>query len=129
MMNSHHHGQMKERREQNMQIAGLFDELKRMPHSSFTMKWLAFFLLAALSGFSGMAQETNASTTGTNLANAPDLVYEEMTNSVTDDTNAPANKRELSLQDCIELTLKHNLDLQIDRYNPQLALYTLKGSF
>ena len=35
----------------------------------------------------------------------------------------------LSLQDCIELAVQHNLDLQIERYNPQLALYSLSGSY
>jgi outer membrane protein TolC len=133
MMNCGQRGQMKEHRNQDMQMQalrnGLFDEPKRMPHSSFTMKWLGFFLLVVLSAFSGMAQETNTSTTGANLTNAPDLVYEEMTNSSTVDTNLPINKRELSLQDCIELTLKHNLDLQIDRYSPALSLYTLRGAY
>src|SRR5690242_19568396 len=44
-------------------------------------------------------------------------------------TNAPTQVRRLSLQDAIQLTLQHNLDLQIDRYNPQISLYNLKGSY
>jgi len=44
-------------------------------------------------------------------------------------TNAPVQVRQLSLQDAIQLALEHNLNLQIDRYNPQIALYTLKGSY
>src|SRR5215471_12408639 len=40
-----------------------------------------------------------------------------------------ANVRVLSLQDCIQLALQHNLDLQIDRYNPEFALFALKGSY
>jgi outer membrane protein len=44
-------------------------------------------------------------------------------------TNVAANVRQLSLQDCVQLALQHNLDLQIDRYNPQLALYTLWGAY
>jgi len=44
-------------------------------------------------------------------------------------TNSSANVRELSLQDCIELTLKHNLELRFDRYNPEIQLYTLNGAF
>ncbi|HEV2392595.1 MAG TPA: TolC family protein [Verrucomicrobiae bacterium] len=44
-------------------------------------------------------------------------------------TNAPIETRRLSLQDCIELALKHNLDLQIDRYNPQIALFTLNQAY
>src|ERR1043166_4554406 len=41
-------------------------------------------------------------------------------------TNAPTNARRLSLQDCIQLALQHNLDLQIDRYNPEISLYNLQ---
>jgi outer membrane protein len=44
-------------------------------------------------------------------------------------TNSPANSRQLSLQDCIELTLKHNLDLKIDRYNPEIQLFTLEAYY
>jgi len=44
-------------------------------------------------------------------------------------TNPPANSRELSLQDCIELALKHNLDLKIDRYNPELQLFGLQAFY
>jgi outer membrane protein TolC len=44
-------------------------------------------------------------------------------------TNTVAEVRELSLQDCIQLCLQSNLDLQIDRYNPQLARFTLRGAY
>jgi outer membrane protein len=44
-------------------------------------------------------------------------------------TNAPQNVRALSLQDCIQLALQHNLDLQIDRYNPQIARFNLAGDY
>jgi outer membrane protein TolC len=44
-------------------------------------------------------------------------------------TNLPPNARELSLQDCIELALKHNLDLKIDRYNPELQLFGLEAYY
>ena len=44
-------------------------------------------------------------------------------------TNAPQQVRQLSLQDCIQLALQHNLDLQIDRYNPQIALFNLHGDY
>jgi outer membrane protein len=40
-----------------------------------------------------------------------------------------ANTRVLSLQDLIQQTLQHNLDLQIDRFNPQLAFYTLRVAY
>ncbi|HZR17205.1 MAG TPA: TolC family protein [Verrucomicrobiae bacterium] len=44
-------------------------------------------------------------------------------------TNATNTVRQLSLQDCIQLALQHNLDLQIDRYNPQIALFNLRGDY
>jgi outer membrane protein len=46
-----------------------------------------------------------------------------------DQTNGPEHVRRLSLQDALQLALEHNLDLQIDRYNPQIALFTLKGAY
>lgn len=36
------------------------------------------------------------------------------------------NAQVMSLEDCIQTALAHNLDLAIDRYNPQLAYYTLR---
>ena len=43
--------------------------------------------------------------------------------------NAPASmgdgSRNLSLNDCIDLALEKNLDLRIERYNPELSLYDL----
>jgi len=44
-------------------------------------------------------------------------------------TNAPGQIRPLSLQEAIQLALKHNYDLQIDRYNPQIALYNVQGAY
>jgi outer membrane protein len=44
-------------------------------------------------------------------------------------TNATQQVRQLSLQDCIQLALQHNLDLQIDRYNPQISLFNLRGDY
>ena len=115
-----------------MQIAsrnGLFDETKRIPHPSFAMKWFGFFLLAVASGFSGLAQGTNTSTIDTNLPNAPDLIYEHTTNVVEGDARAPVASRELSLEDCIQLALQHNLEIQIDRYGPASSLYALRSVY
>lgn len=120
---------MKEQREQNMQMPARnrwFDESIRMPHSPLVMKWLGFFLLAVASGFSGLAQSTNIPTLDTNGAG---VVYAQMTNTLAEDTNAPVNPRYLSLQDCVQLTLQHNLELQIDRYGPQIALYALRSVY
>lgn len=121
---------------QRRKTNGLFDEAERIAHSSFVMKWFGICLAATIFVFSGRAQETSSATSdtnslmiNTNLPNAPDLVYSEMTNALAADTNAPAAVRQLSLQDCIELALKHNLDLQIDRYDPAVSLYALKGAY
>ena len=37
--------------------------------------------------------------------------------------------RTMSLQDCIQLALQHNLDVQIERYNPQISLYDLDAAY
>jgi outer membrane protein TolC len=45
-------------------------------------------------------------------------------------TNGAAGAtREMSLADCIQEAMQHNLDLQIQRYNPQFDLYNLKASY
>src|SRR6266481_9294347 len=75
----------------------LFDEMNRIPQSSPTMRRLLGICLAIVT--------TTLATLG--------------------QTNPPVNSRQLFLQDCIEMTLKHNLDLKIDRYNPELQLFTL----
>jgi outer membrane protein len=49
------------------------------------------------------------------------------TNLVTS-TNAVAG-RPMSLLDCIQESLTHNFDVQIERYNPQIALYVLNATY
>ncbi|HWW02813.1 MAG TPA: TolC family protein [Candidatus Acidoferrum sp.] len=44
-------------------------------------------------------------------------------------TNPPVEVRQLSLQDCIELALKRNLDLQIGRYGPKISLFNLNAAY
>jgi outer membrane protein TolC len=43
-------------------------------------------------------------------------------------TNNPA-ARPLSLTDCFTEALKHNLDVQVQRYEPQISLYDLRAAF
>jgi len=43
------------------------------------------------------------------------------------ETNASA--RAMSLQDCIQEALQHNLDIQVQRYNPQISLYNLRAAY
>lgn len=42
-------------------------------------------------------------------------------------TNSAA--RAMSLQDCIQEALAHNLNLQIERYNPKISLYDLNAAY
>lgn len=41
----------------------------------------------------------------------------------------PIPARTLSLEDCIAIALEHNLTIQITRYNPMIAGYTLAGNY
>jgi outer membrane protein len=43
-------------------------------------------------------------------------------------TNAVAG-RAMSLQDCISEAMQHNLDMQIERFNPQISLYDLHADY
>jgi outer membrane protein TolC len=38
-------------------------------------------------------------------------------------------KRSMSLVDCVQEALQHNLEIQIERYNPEISLYNLNGSY
>jgi HAE1 family hydrophobic/amphiphilic exporter-1 len=43
-------------------------------------------------------------------------------------TNAPTG-RKMSLLDCIQATLAHNFDVQVQRINPQISLYNLNAAY
>src|SRR5205807_237627 len=43
-------------------------------------------------------------------------------------TNAP-EIRKLSLEDCLQIAIEHNLDVQIKRYNPEIARFTLGADY
>jgi outer membrane protein TolC len=43
-------------------------------------------------------------------------------------TNAP-DARKLSIEDCIEISLHHNLSVQISRFNPEIDRFTLQGIY
>ena len=44
-------------------------------------------------------------------------------------STAPAQIRPLSLRDCIELTLRNNMTIQVQRYNPVLAYHALRAQY
>src|SRR5579885_2627343 len=102
--------------------SGRFDEFKTMSQALRPMRLMRMLLVLAVSGISAWAQ-TNVNDAGTNY---------DPTASMAAGTNTPAaggEVRQLTLQDCIQMTLEHNLDLQIDRYNPQIAYFTLHGDY
>jgi len=58
------------------------------------------------------------------------LIFFSAVFAVAAQTNLDASAgRAMSLQDCIQESLQHNLDLQIDRYNPQISLFALQGAY
>ncbi len=92
------------------------------------MKSFSVLLVFILAAFSAVAQtDTNAVTAlaDTNAPAAPPVTNEV---AVQTDTNAVA-PREMALQDCIQEALQHNLDVQIERYNPQISLYNLRAAY
>jgi outer membrane protein TolC len=84
------------------------------------MKWFA--MLLALAGASSLALAQTNTPPVTN-SYAPQTESYPAAAPAPSDSNAKT--RELSLEDCIQMTLQHNIDLRIDRYAPALALYTL----
>ncbi len=55
------------------------------------------------------------------------FVFAAALSGVHGQTNLPA--RSLSLQDCIEEALRHNFDVEVARYTPQIDLYTLYAAY
>src|SRR5262249_46153322 len=78
----------------------LFDEIRLILQSSRTMRPLRILLVLVIAAASrGLAQ-----------TNAPEI-------------------RKLSLDDCIAIAIQHNFDVQIRRYDPELARYTLSSQY
>ena len=115
---------------------GLFDESKRMPQSARVMKQIGILLAAVLCCFGASAQNTNvtngnaaATLMGTNMPGGPDQIYASLTNSLASENYGPTQTRELSLQECIDLALKYNIELQLGRYTPEISRYNLKADY
>ena len=74
-----------------------------------------------------------AAQAGTNMAAMPVETNTPAPSSATNAAAAPAGMntapREMSLEDCIQEALQHNLDVQIERYAPQISLYTLRSAY
>ena len=108
---------------------GLFDESKRMAQSSREMKRTGILLAVLLCAGGALAQETNTATPYAGIAGGPDQIYAQLTNSLAAQNNAPTETRELSLQECIDLTIRYNIELQIARYQPEISRYNLKSAY
>jgi outer membrane protein TolC len=86
-----------------------------------------------------VAVQTNtnpvAAQTGTNAAAVPagmsalDPVGLHGTNAAATPVGMNAAMRAMSLEDCIQEALQHNLDVQIERTAPQISLYNLRGAY
>src|SRR3569833_1373518 len=108
---------------------GLFDESERMAQSARAMKRIGILLAAVLCAFSAAAQNTNTSGANISPGAGPDQVYAALTNTLAAENSAPGETRELSLQECIDLTIKNNIELQIARYQPEISRYNLKAAY
>lgn len=108
---------------------GLFDESLRMAQSARGMKRTGIVLAALLCAFEASAQNTNTGAPNAGVAASPDQVYASLTNTLAAENSTPTETRELSLQECIDLTIKNNIELQIARYNPEIARYNLKSAY
>jgi outer membrane protein TolC len=107
---------------------GLFDESQRMAQSARAMKRIGILLAALLCAFGASAQTANGGNTA-GLTESPDQIYATLTNGLAAESSSPKETRELSLQECIDLTLKNNIELQYNRYSPQIARYNLKAAY
>jgi outer membrane protein TolC len=113
-----------------------FDEFWRKPQNCSTMKSFSVILVFILAVFSAVAQtDTNAivvpaETHAPAFPPATNGVAAPMDMStVAAPTGMNAATREMSLEDCIREALQHNLDVQIERYSPQVSLYNLRSAY
>jgi len=83
-----------------------------------TMKHLSLLLPVFLATLPAAAQ-TDTNATGTSA----------VTNAYAPLVETNAGPRAMSLQDCIQQALQHNFDVQIQRYNPQVARYNLQAAY
>ena len=100
------------------------------------MKSFSVILVFILAAFSAVAQ------TDTNAIVVPAETHAPAFPPATNGVAAPmdmstvaapvgrnAATREMSLEDCIREALQHNLDVQIERYSPQVSLYNLRSAY
>ena len=99
-----------------------------------------FGILLALAGTLSVAAAQTNTATGEFTVLPPAQTNRATTNpvyqaspysstNVAGEASPATSVRRMSLEDCIELALKNNLDLKIDRINPDIARYALGGSY
>jgi outer membrane protein len=100
------------------------------------MKYFNVLLALTLAAVSAAAQtDTNAPAAAatTNAVTAMPDTNALAAPMATPVSAAPAGKtatvRKMSLEDCLQEALQHNLDVQIERTVPQLSLYNLRSSY
>jgi outer membrane protein TolC len=93
-----------------------------------TMKSFSVLLVLILAAMPVVAQtDTNVVVmpTDTNAPATSTAVSQVDTNTMA----ATAPTRAMSLEDCIQEALQHNLDVQISRFNPQIQLFNVRASY
>jgi len=87
---------------------------------------LFIFFFTALSSVAQTDTNTAAGAKDTNAPATPMATTEAV---VPTNTMATAVTRPMSLMDCIQEALRHNLDVQISRYNPQIQLFNVQATY
>jgi len=98
------------------------------------MKYFSFFLFVLLAALAAGAQtntsELAATTTNMVVPRPTDTNgIAVLTNGAPTPIATNTSTRPMSLQDCIQEALKHNLNVQIQRYNPQISRYNLLAAY
>src|SRR5579883_1369349 len=101
----------------------LFDETDRIKHSPSLMQPKRIFCLLLSCGAPILA---DAQTWPIPLTNQPPATHQTAPAAATSGSSTETrNTRVITLEECIRLALEHNLDIQIQEYNPiinQLAV-------
>jgi outer membrane protein TolC len=110
---------------------GLFDPVTQILQYRRHMKWSGLFFILLATGFTLQAQTNSyiepANTNVVALATNIPALY---TNSLMTYSAAPAtNVTQLSLEDCVQMTLEHNFELQITRLDPEIAQFVLQSAY
>jgi HAE1 family hydrophobic/amphiphilic exporter-1 len=121
-------------REKNTKLMRLFDELTGIKQAWRLMqpKQLLFVLLAGYCTLRESLQNANAAGPVWPTPDSEPPLYMQATNITTTNVLGVAETRKtrsLTIEDCIQLALEHNLDIQIQRLNPVINQYGLNVTY